>query len=83
VQAEARDLETGERLEIACDYLVGCDGPASEVRRAIGARFSGEAEISRTQSSFIRAPGLRARMPAPPAWSTQSLNPRRSANRHR
>ncbi len=80
VRAEARDLETGQWLEIGCDYMVGCDGPNSEVRRAIGARFLGDAEISRTQSSFIAAPGLLARMQAPPAWSTQSLNPRRSAN---
>ncbi len=80
VRAEARDLETGATLEIACDYMVGCDGPDSEVRRAIGARFSGDAVVGRTQSSYIRAPGLLARMQAPPAWSTQSLNPRRSAN---
>jgi 2-polyprenyl-6-methoxyphenol hydroxylase-like FAD-dependent oxidoreductase len=80
VRAEARDLETGEGLEIDCAYLVGCDGPDSEVRRAIGARLVGDAEISRTQSSHIRAPGLLARMRAAPAWSTQSLNPRRSAN---
>lgn len=80
VRAEARDLESGGSLEIACDYVVGCDGPDSEVRRAIGARLSGDAVVSRTQSSYIRAPGLRARMQAPPAWSTQSLNPRRSAN---
>lgn len=80
VRAEARDLDTDATLEIACDYMVGCDGPDSEVRRAIGARFAGDPVVGRTQSTTIRAPGLLARMQAPPAWSTQSLNPRRSAN---
>src|SRR5690349_19426601 len=36
--------------------------------------------ISRTQSTYIPAPSLIRRMQAEPAWSTQSLNPRRSAN---
>ncbi len=80
MRAEARDLDTGAAFAIDCAYMVGCDGPDSEVRRAIGAKLSGDAVVGRTQSSYIRAPGLLARMQAPPAWSTQSLNPRRSAN---
>ena len=80
VRAEARDLDTGAAFAIDCAYMVGCDGPDSEVRRAIGAKLSGDAVVGRTQSSYLRAPGLLARMRAPPAWSTQSLNPRRSAN---
>ena len=78
--AEAEDLDSGERVLIRGAYLVGCDGPSSEIRRQIGARLTGDAMIGRTQSSYIRAPGLIRRMQAPPAWSTQSLNPRRSAN---
>ncbi|MEO9188578.1 MAG: FAD-dependent monooxygenase, partial [Acetobacteraceae bacterium] len=65
---------------IDCAYMIGCDGPDSEVRRAIGAKLAGDAVVGRTQSSYIRAPDLLARMQSPPAWSTQSLNPRRSAN---
>ena len=80
VTAEAKDLESGETLLIACEYLIGCDGPSSEIRRQIGARFSGDAMIGRTQSTYIRAPSLTRMMQAEPAWSTQSLNPRRSAN---
>ena len=80
VQAEADDLDSGERLLIGSDYLVGCDGPSSDIRRQIGARLTGDAMIGRTQSSYIRAPDLIRRMQAAPAWSTQSLNPRRSAN---
>jgi 2-polyprenyl-6-methoxyphenol hydroxylase-like FAD-dependent oxidoreductase len=80
VTAEAIDLDSNERLLITCDYLVGCDGPSSEIRRRIGARFTGDAMIGRTQSTYIRAPSLVRMMQAEPAWSTQSLNPRRSAN---
>ncbi|HEY6434243.1 MAG TPA: FAD-dependent monooxygenase, partial [Acetobacteraceae bacterium] len=80
VRAVARNLDTGEEVRIDCAYLVGCDGAHSEVRRAIGARLDGDAVVQRTQSSYIRAPDLIRRMQAVPAWSTQSLNPRRSAN---
>ncbi len=80
VTAAAEDLDTGASMTIFCNYMVACDGAHSEVRRAIGARLTGDAVVQRTQSSYIRAPELIARMQAPPAWSTQSLNPRRNAN---
>ncbi|HSU06301.1 MAG TPA: FAD-dependent monooxygenase, partial [Acetobacteraceae bacterium] len=80
VLATALDLDTGKPVTIAAAYMVGCDGAQSEVRRAIHARLSGDPVVQRTQSSYIRAPDLIRRMQAQPAWSTQSLNPRRSAN---
>ena len=80
VTADVENLESGERFTIKSDYLIGCDGPASGVRQQIGARLTGDAIIGRTQSTYIRAPGLIARMLAQPAWSTQVMNPRRSAN---
>ena len=80
VTATAEDLESGETFAIECDYLIGCDGPSSMVRREIGAQLTGDAMIGRTQSTYIRAPRLRATMQAEPAWSTQVMNPRRSAN---
>ncbi len=80
VVAEAQDLDSGEELLIACDYLVGCDGAHSDIRRQLGIKLTGDAVIGRTQSTYFRAPDLIRRMQAKPAWSTQSLNPRRSAN---
>ncbi len=80
VTAEAMDHASGVQTVISCDYLVGCDGPSSRIRHLIGARLTGDAMIGRTQSTYIRAPGLAARMKASPAWSTQVMNPRRSAN---
>jgi 2-polyprenyl-6-methoxyphenol hydroxylase-like FAD-dependent oxidoreductase len=80
VVTEAEDLDSGERLLIDSDYMVGCDGGHSEVRRQIGARLTGDAVVQRTQSTYFRAPSLLGMMQARPAWSNQSINPRRSAN---
>jgi 2-polyprenyl-6-methoxyphenol hydroxylase-like FAD-dependent oxidoreductase len=80
VIAEAIDHTTGKRQTIRSEYLIGCDGPSSKTRQLIGARLTGDAMIGRTQSTYIRAPGLTERMQASPAWSTQVMNPRRSAN---
>lgn len=63
---------------LRCDYVVGCDGGSSTVRRAIGAKLEGDPVVQRVQSSFIHAPGLTARMEARPAWATICLNPRRN-----
>ena len=80
VTTEAEDLDSGEHILITAEYLIGCDGAHSEIRHAIGARFSGDAVVQRTQSTYFRAPDLLSRMQARPAWSNQSMNPRRSAN---
>jgi 2-polyprenyl-6-methoxyphenol hydroxylase-like FAD-dependent oxidoreductase len=76
VTATARDLDTGAELAIQAEYLVGCDGASSLVRKAIGATLEGTPVIQSVQSTCIRAPGLKALM-GPPAWMTLSLNPRR------
>ena len=78
VTAEA--CGAGGTFTIEADYLIGCDGPSSMVRREIGAQLMGDAMIGRTQSTYIRAPKLRAMMRSEAAWSTQVMNPRRSAN---
>ena len=80
VLARAESLDDGGTLEIACDYLVGCDGGASTIRKLIGARFQGDAVVSRVQSTLIRAPALLGMFRARPAWGTFSLNPRRAGN---
>jgi 2-polyprenyl-6-methoxyphenol hydroxylase-like FAD-dependent oxidoreductase len=79
VVAQAEDLDTGERFEIACAYLVGCDGGRSGIRRGIGARLHGDPVVQRVQSTVINAPGLLPLMPGP-AWANFSLNPRRTGN---
>jgi 2-polyprenyl-6-methoxyphenol hydroxylase-like FAD-dependent oxidoreductase len=77
VEATALDLDTGAERRIRARYLVGCDGGSSTVRKAIGAKLEGTPVIQRVQSTYIRAPQLRALIPGKPAWSYYSVNPRR------
>jgi 2-polyprenyl-6-methoxyphenol hydroxylase-like FAD-dependent oxidoreductase len=77
VRIVADDLDRGDRLTITARYLVGCDGGASAVRKQIGARLEGTPVIQRVQSTYIRAPQLRALWPGKPAWCCYSVNPRR------
>ncbi|GAB2894244.1 FAD-dependent oxidoreductase [Paralcaligenes ginsengisoli] len=80
VHAVATDIDGGSTLQIDCDYLIGCDGGKSIVRKKIGAKLNGDAIVQRVQSSYIRAPHLLKLLRHPPAWATFSLNPRRSGN---
>ena len=77
VEATALDLETQQQRRIRARYLVGCDGGSSPVRKAIGAKLEGTPVVQRVQSTFIRAPKLRAMLPGTPAWCYYSVNPRR------
>ena len=77
VDVTALDLETQQERRIRCRYLVGCDGGSSTVRKAIGAKLEGTPVIQRVQSTYIRAPQLRAMIPGKPAWSYYAVNPRR------
>jgi 2-polyprenyl-6-methoxyphenol hydroxylase-like FAD-dependent oxidoreductase len=79
VVATAEDLASGETREIVAQYLIGCDGAHSEIRRRIGATMSGDPLVTTTQSTYIRAPKLLGLMPAP-AWCIKTLNPRHSAS---
>lgn len=78
VLATARDLDSGEEIQVAAHYLVGCDGGRSPVRHQIGARLQGDAIIQRVQSTHIRAPRLLSLLTTTPGWGNISLNPRRS-----
>jgi 2-polyprenyl-6-methoxyphenol hydroxylase-like FAD-dependent oxidoreductase len=80
VVATARDLDGGDAFRIACQFMVGCDGGRSEVRRGIGAKLTGVAVVQRVQSTWFRAPDLIRRQGHERAWATFSLNPRRSGN---
>ena len=78
--AVIEDLETGNTHHFFCEYLIGCDGGSSTVRKSIGSQFHGDSVLQRCQSSFIRAAELIHLQNEKPAWSTISLNPRRSGN---
>ncbi len=77
VSVKAKD---GTKLNIEASFLAGCDGGNSKVRQAIGSELHGDAVIQRVQSTYLRAPGLIAKMQVEPCWCMFSLNPRRSGN---
>ncbi|XUM21130.1 FAD-dependent oxidoreductase [Bradyrhizobium oligotrophicum S58] len=77
VIARARDLDAGQDITISADYLIGCDGGRSTVRKLIGSRLSGTDVVQRVQSTYIHAPALKDLITQKPAWMTMSLNPRR------
>ena len=77
VDAVLLDLETQQERTVRARYLVGCDGGSSMVRKQMGASFEGTPVIQRVQSTYIRAPRLKAMLPGKPAWSYYSVNPRR------
>lgn len=76
IVATVRKLDSDTTSEIRADFVVGCDGARSLVRKAIDANLQGTPIIQRVQSTYIRAPALLGMMDRP-AWMTLSLNPRR------
>jgi 2-polyprenyl-6-methoxyphenol hydroxylase-like FAD-dependent oxidoreductase len=80
VTAHIRELDTGGEMDVRADYLIGCDGGRSLVRRAIGARLMGDESIQRVQSSYIRSPDLIHRVTKPNAWMSYLYNRQRAGN---
>jgi 2-polyprenyl-6-methoxyphenol hydroxylase-like FAD-dependent oxidoreductase len=68
---------TGEPVQVASRYVVGCDGPRSLVRRAMSSELEGDAEVGRFQATLIEAPDLMEHMQYGPALMIFSMNPRR------
>ncbi len=58
VTAEIANVVSGERYTLNADYLVGCDGATSMVRRALGIELVGKGTIGHPLNMFFRAPDL-------------------------
>jgi len=58
VTAHVVDLATGRGEDIEADYLVGCDGAGSTVRRALGVGLEGHGTIGHPINMFFRKQGL-------------------------
>jgi 2-polyprenyl-6-methoxyphenol hydroxylase-like FAD-dependent oxidoreductase len=57
VTAQVRGLD-GSASSIRADYLVGCDGGSSTVRRQLGFKLSGEANLLQLRQALYYAPDL-------------------------
>jgi len=60
VTAEITEVARGARHTVHADYLVGCDGAASLVRRNLGIALGGKGTIGYPLNLFFRAPDLLA-----------------------
>lgn len=60
VTAEVADLDSGRRIKISADYMVGCDGTTSLVRGMLGIELEGAGTIGNPVNMFFRAPKLLA-----------------------
>lgn len=60
--ADVRDLD-GRTIDIRAQYIVGCDGGASPVRKQLGIQLRGEANLLRLHQALYHAPDLFDRIP--------------------
>ena len=80
VTLEAEELSTGKTERIEADYAVGCDGPKSLVRSALGIGYEGLANEERDfmggrmLAVYIRAPAFYEAVRAPRAWQYWAVN---------
>jgi 2-polyprenyl-6-methoxyphenol hydroxylase-like FAD-dependent oxidoreductase len=62
-------------VTVAADFVVGCDGPRSVIRDAIGVRYDGSEDGRRNVNVTFRAPSLASLVPHGPAVQYWVLNP--------
>src|SRR5262245_22389984 len=67
VTAILRDLRSGESEIVRADYLVGCDGFASNVRELLGIEIRGERHIDWSMNVYLRIPNFSAQHDKEPA----------------
>lgn len=81
VTVHCRSLDDDRVVELRAAYLVGCDGGASRVRKAMGVKLAGNAEIARTRTTLVRSAGIRALFgERRPAWMSWVVNHRARGN---
>lgn len=72
VTVTCRNVDDDGEVSLHSRYLAGCDGGSSPVRKQIGAKLSGDAEIAWTRTTLIRSAEVRAlfgnRRPAWMSW---------------
>ncbi len=80
VQAEIEEIESGRKEAIVCEYLVGCDGGRSMVRRSLGFRYSGRNSSGDRFydgvmiSAYVRVPKAYEIFNMPIAWHYFTIN---------
>jgi 2-polyprenyl-6-methoxyphenol hydroxylase-like FAD-dependent oxidoreductase len=85
IRADLERVSDGMAQSIEAAYLVGCDGPRSTVRQALGYGYSGEEGVvrdffgGRMYAIYLRASDFYKVVPHPPAWMNVTFNRDRRA----
>jgi len=80
VTVEAEEVATGRSERIEAGYAVGCDGPRSVVRAALGIAYEGSSREEREfmggkmLAVYIRSPAFYGVVRAPHAWQYWAVN---------
>ncbi|MDP6429065.1 MAG: FAD-dependent monooxygenase [Rhodospirillales bacterium] len=80
VEAEIEDIKSGQRAEVVADYMVGCDGGQSMVRRQLGFNYAGRSSSGKNFydgdmiSAYMRAPQVYDVLGMPVGWHYLTVN---------
>ena len=58
VRATLRDLESGQQVDVLCEYMVACDGSASTVRNKLGVETSGKGALGYAMNAVLNIPNF-------------------------
>src|SRR5580692_11007628 len=72
VFATVENSETGQTEKIKCQYLVGCDGGASQVRTCLDIRYDGIARVAQLYMVHFRSDARDVLQPWGIAWHYQT-----------
>ncbi len=76
VRVEGTDLSTGETRQFEAQFVAGCDGASSMVRKLLGVELRGDDGLMYSMMATITAPTLLHKVGCNPAWMYWILNPR-------
>jgi 2-polyprenyl-6-methoxyphenol hydroxylase-like FAD-dependent oxidoreductase len=85
VVADVECLDDHSRFQVRADFLVGADGPRSQVRQSLGIVYGGETGTQRDfmggrmLAVYLRSPGFYASIPHAKAWMYNCFNGDRRA----
>lgn len=75
VTVHCKSLDDARSFDLRGAYLCGCDGGASRVRKTMGVKLAGDAEIARTRTTLVRSPAIKDLFgDRRPAWMSWVVN---------
>ena len=89
VAVTVRDVDSGRKETWRAQYLVGCDGGRSTIRRGLGIDFGGEDAlmdvffVGQVTSIYMRIPAIEQFVGHRRAWMYLTVNPTRAASSFR